>query len=348
MTISSDDRRTGPMSGDGSTTDFVVDFPFDLETDFHVYVEDGDGNQTLQALNVQYTVSENNLGGGKISFTTAPASTESVLVIANDPTGSTYTLPGETIDRTALEAAFDKLAKQIQNLNERIDRAVLIDKFASQGPAELSEPAAAGSYLYAQSVGPVQLAWGTPSTFDVTLTPLGQTLVSTVTTVAQAQAALNLTPDTDIPAKTTYDAHVADTTLHQTYHLLTDTVQLAFDDGTPAVTWTAVDITANKLNANHVATHAILRLRLEATELAGGASNKVLTLKVRKTGTTPTTPAELKCTWPGATAGAIGSNSNDRLVIVELDSNEQFDYDFSMTNGDSSDLYEIRLEGYIA
>ena len=117
MTISSNPYWT-KYSGDGSTTTFAVGFDFDTESELAVdVITNSTHDVTAQVLNTDFTVS-----GTNIVFTTAPASTETIVVhtgltfsqttdlIENDP------LPAET-----LEDAVDALSKQVKELKAIID-----------------------------------------------------------------------------------------------------------------------------------------------------------------------------------------------------------------------------------
>jgi hypothetical protein len=130
MTISSETRRAGPYAGNGSTTAFA--FAFKVFTTAEVQVtRTASGVDTLLTLTTHYTVTLNsnqNLNpGGTVTMLTAPAVGQSITITSNvlnlQPTavanlGAFYP--------EVINDSLDRATIQIQQLDERLDRALVV------------------------------------------------------------------------------------------------------------------------------------------------------------------------------------------------------------------------------
>lgn len=145
MTISTTANRA-EYTGNGVTTAFSFPYYFLADADLKVYKAG-----VLQTITTQYTVSgAGNPAGGTVTFVTAPASGNAVILlrdpavtqtadyVANDP------FPAETH-----EQALDKLTMISQRLKDRTDRAaVLPDTVASTVDPTLPAPSAGKALLW--------------------------------------------------------------------------------------------------------------------------------------------------------------------------------------------------------
>lgn len=126
MTVDANDRLSGPYSGNGVTTAFAYDFRVEANTELRVILRDGDGVDTTQTLTTHYTVSGVQVdGGGNVTFVTAPASGEKVIIEGVKPL--TQTVEYTNNDRfpyDSHQAAIDKLSRITQELRRDVDRAV--------------------------------------------------------------------------------------------------------------------------------------------------------------------------------------------------------------------------------
>lgn len=125
MTIATDIQRTA-YTGNGSTTGFATTFPFFDAADIKVYlVTTSSGAEVLKTLTTHYTVSGGAGTTGTVTMLTAPASTET-LVLVLDPvrTQTTDLVNGDGFDVDPIEARIDRLTLMIQRLDDRLDRAV--------------------------------------------------------------------------------------------------------------------------------------------------------------------------------------------------------------------------------
>ena len=90
MTVSSSTIKNS-YSGDGSTTAFAYGYKIFAEADLTVIIRSSTGVETVKTLTTHYTVSNVGVdGGGNVTFGSAPASGETVVIIRN--TANTQTL----------------------------------------------------------------------------------------------------------------------------------------------------------------------------------------------------------------------------------------------------------------
>lgn len=137
MSFSSTTARV-QASGNGSTVDFPVTFPFQADADIAVIVTTS-GVDATQTLGVHYTVSgEGTNGGGNVRFITAPASGTTVTIYRDIDLNQTrsFTYNGSFPTRTVTDAA-DKAMQSVQQLNEQMGRALRIP-ISNDGVAEIA------------------------------------------------------------------------------------------------------------------------------------------------------------------------------------------------------------------
>jgi hypothetical protein len=144
MSISSEIRRAGPFAGNGSTVNFP--FTFKVFTTAQVVVtRTVSGVETVLTLTTDYTVSLNSnqdtSPGGTVTMLTAPASGQSITITSNvanlQPTvlanlGGFYP--------EVINDSLDRATIQIQQLDERVDRALVIPVSSSGIDTELPAP----------------------------------------------------------------------------------------------------------------------------------------------------------------------------------------------------------------
>lgn len=122
MTISATTLRKS-FTGDGSTTAFSFDKRFLANADLKVYQEG-----TLKTIATHYTVTgAGNSGGGTVTFVTAPALNDEIVII-NDPsnTQSLDLVANDPFPAESLEAVLDRLTLQIQRCRDLIGRSVVL------------------------------------------------------------------------------------------------------------------------------------------------------------------------------------------------------------------------------
>lgn len=138
MTVSSQTNRIS-YTGNGTTTAFAFPYEFDAGSDLKVYKAG-----TLQTITTHYTVSGGSGSSGTVTFVTAPANADSIVIyddppatqlldyIANDP------FPAETH-----EGGLDKLTRLVRRLKDLVNRSFrLPDSYAGSASTELPTPEA--------------------------------------------------------------------------------------------------------------------------------------------------------------------------------------------------------------
>jgi hypothetical protein len=144
MTISSETRRAGPYSGNGSTVNFP--FAFKVFTTAQVLVtRTVSGVETVLTLTTDYTVTlnsnQNSNPGGTVTMLSAPAVGQTVTITSN----VANLQPVAVVNAGGFypeifNDAFDRATIQIQQLDERLDRALVIPVSSSGIDTELPPP----------------------------------------------------------------------------------------------------------------------------------------------------------------------------------------------------------------
>jgi len=167
MTISSATTRTGPYSGNGSTTVFAYTFVIYDQADLEVVVKTtSTGAESIRAIgtgSTNYAVSDvGTSSGGNVTMVTAPTSGET-LTIRRTQTflqGSDFTNQGAYVGETH-ERVYDETIQKIQQVDEEVDRSL---KFpVSDAALTATLPASsirAGTYLSFDSSGNVTTSAG--------------------------------------------------------------------------------------------------------------------------------------------------------------------------------------------
>lgn len=115
MTVSTENRLSGPYNGNGATTTFRYDFRIILDGHLLVVLTDADGVSTTLTLNVDYTVSGvGDEEGGSIEAISAPATGETITILRNLP----FTQDTDLENQGAFQA---------QTIEDALDLAVMRD-----------------------------------------------------------------------------------------------------------------------------------------------------------------------------------------------------------------------------
>ena len=140
MTVSSTTTKNS-YSGDGSTTVFAYTFKIFDDDDVSVIVRtDATGSETVKTKTTHYTVSGvGNANGGNITFGTAPASGETVVLLrSTSQTQTTDYTPNDPFPAAAHEDALDRMTFLAQELQEELDRSIKISKTNTITSAEFT------------------------------------------------------------------------------------------------------------------------------------------------------------------------------------------------------------------
>lgn len=175
MTISATQVRK-TFTGDGSTTAFTYNYRFLANADLKVYQEG-----TLKTITTHYTVTgAGNAGGGTVTFLTAPALNDEIVIL-NDPsnTQSLDLVDNDIFPAESLEAVLDRLTLQIQRCRDLLGRSLVLSDTDLSG-ASVTLPAPTASNLLAwnlagtalENVDPDNLGSLTIGTGGITLAML--------------------------------------------------------------------------------------------------------------------------------------------------------------------------------
>lgn len=131
------------IEGNGVTTVFNFSFKTRAVSDLSVYkVIRATGEATLQNYGAHYTASINPVTeGGQVTFLSAPADTEDVVIIRIVALTQTTKYPSESeLPEIAFEDGLDKNIMAIQQVEERIGRALLFPETSLTSDKYLPEP----------------------------------------------------------------------------------------------------------------------------------------------------------------------------------------------------------------
>ena len=128
MTVSSTTVKNS-FSGDGSTTQFTYTFPINTTAELKVIERSSLGAETVKTLNSDYTVVDNGSSGGTVTFTSAPASGASIVLLRDtNLTQDTDYVANDPFPAESHETALDKLTLQQQEIQEEIDRSLKLSR----------------------------------------------------------------------------------------------------------------------------------------------------------------------------------------------------------------------------
>lgn len=129
MTVSSSTNRVS-YSGNGSLTAFAYTFKVFDQDDLTVILRASDGTETVQTLTTNYTVSGvGNASGGNVTFTTAPATGVTVVILREQPlTQGLDLVPNDPFPAQSLEESLDKLTFITQQHSEELGRTIKASK----------------------------------------------------------------------------------------------------------------------------------------------------------------------------------------------------------------------------
>jgi hypothetical protein len=200
MTVSSATRKAGPFLGNGVATAFPFTFKVFAASNLQLTLTDSAGVETVLTLNTHYSVSLNadqdNNPGGTITYplSGAPMAAGYTLVgldVLPVSQGTDITNAGRFLPQIH-EDVFDKLTIFVQQLKEKVGRALLVAKTESISPNELPAAASrAGKFLAFDASGQPTMSSGTGADSglraDLAATG-GGALVATISTLAGAIA----------------------------------------------------------------------------------------------------------------------------------------------------------------
>ena len=144
MTVSSTNTRNS-YSGNGSTTVFAYTFKIFDDDDITVIIRtDSTGVETTKTKTTHYSVSGVGVAsGGNITFGSAPASGETVVLLRTTArTQTTDYTPNDPFPAATHEDALDKLTFMVQELEETVGRSLKVSKTNVIATSEFTTSAA--------------------------------------------------------------------------------------------------------------------------------------------------------------------------------------------------------------
>ncbi|MGB1649381.1 MAG: hypothetical protein ACPHEP_00015 [Acidimicrobiales bacterium] len=155
MTISNQDARTGPYSGNGATTSFAYDFKVIDEDHLVVTLKNSSNVETVQTITTNYTVTGVGAnGGGTVEMVVAPASGETLTISRAVPLTQEVDLANRGgVQPEVLETAYDKLTQSVQDQAELFGRIPRFPVSSSLTDIELPLTLTANAVLAVNSAG---------------------------------------------------------------------------------------------------------------------------------------------------------------------------------------------------
>lgn len=192
-----EDSAANRYAANGSTTVYTYTFRILSKNEIEVLVD-----SVTKTVDVDYVVSGvASATGGSITFNSAPANNTTVTLLRKQTASqaNTYFL-NEPFPSTRVEKDFDRLVMHVQQLKERLDRALTFAK-ASTLTAQTVDTPTAGLFARAKAGGGID--WATPTNAGALSSPVGVSDGGTgATTAAGARAnLLDYTENTLIDAK---------------------------------------------------------------------------------------------------------------------------------------------------
>lgn len=190
MTLSAAANRVS-YAGDGTTTSFAFAFTLWAASEVKVYLVSSTGVQTLKTITTHYTLSTSTFPAASLNVTmvTAPATGETLVLVRSQALSQALDLVnGDPLPSDLIERRFDILTGIIQNLSERVDRALSLPVGSSLANLTYEAPAAAadGYAIVWDDGGEAFILASALDTTEVTVSAFGQTLIDD----ANAAAAL--------------------------------------------------------------------------------------------------------------------------------------------------------------
>ena len=192
MTTSNQTARTGPYSGNGSTTVFAYDFRILDQTHIVVTLKNAANVETVQTLTTNYTVSGVGTStGGNITMGVAPASGEQLTFSRAVPQTQEVDLANRGgVQPEILEAAYDKLTQLSQDKVELLNRMPRFPVSSALTDIELPLTLTANTALIVNAAGTGYTTGPTSSQISSAESDAAAAAASAVTAANEASAAM--------------------------------------------------------------------------------------------------------------------------------------------------------------
>jgi trimeric autotransporter adhesin len=139
MTVPSTTRKAGPYTGNGVQTVFPFSFKVFSVADVTVTQTDTIGVDATLTSGYVVTLNPDQVAspGGSITLSVAPPSGYKITATGALPYDQTLSLPGGgNFSPVAAENAFDRVVMQLQQVNEKVSRAITLPVSSTQAPSD--------------------------------------------------------------------------------------------------------------------------------------------------------------------------------------------------------------------
>lgn len=168
MTLSTETNRI-KYNGDDSTKAFSFPYYYIKTSDLVVVLIAADGTETVQVENTDYTVSTPSESGGTVTMTTAPKSTESLLIYRSVDLKQEFDPEeGGPLPADTFEQGIDKTVMMVQQLAEELERTVQIKVGQSTTGLQFLNTWAANKYFKTAANGVTLVDQLSPGSLSVT------------------------------------------------------------------------------------------------------------------------------------------------------------------------------------
>lgn len=185
MTISSETTRVS-YAGDGTTVDFSIPFTIHAKADVVVILRDADGDEEVETLDTDYEINDDMdtltwIQGDPVD---PPAAGETLVILRDTAyTQAADWITGDPMLADVIETAADKLTMLIQQVQERVGRAAIVEWTSSLSDLEL--PVEASKFLQWNAAGDALVAVDAPvDASEITVTTWAKTLLLAATAAA--------------------------------------------------------------------------------------------------------------------------------------------------------------------
>jgi len=134
------------LPGNGSAVNFAINFDYSDISEIKVVLRQVGGAEVAQVKSVDYTL-DSETAPTQVQMVVAPAAGEYLLIIREVPlTQPTSYLPTSSFPSSTHEEALDNMARQIQQIDNLLNRAVLLPESTPNGGASIEDPSE-GNYV---------------------------------------------------------------------------------------------------------------------------------------------------------------------------------------------------------
>ena len=156
MTVTDTSSRSPLYVGNGTTTDFAFAMKVLSADDIDVYELDTEtGETTTLVKDTDYTVAlvDGGEDGGTVTISPAPVSTKKIRIYRNTPFDQEVALTNQAnFSPSVINSSLDKHMLTLQELREKVDRAIVVETMSTDTPEELVTEMREGIELADQAI----------------------------------------------------------------------------------------------------------------------------------------------------------------------------------------------------